>query len=344
MLTVALDAMGGDHAPKAEVEGAVLAARQLGVKVILVGQEDVVRQELSTYADCDDLPIEVVHASQNVTMEDPTKAVRTKRDSSVKVASRLVRDGRAAGLVSAGNTGAVMATAKIVQGVIPGVTRPALAGLFPTSKGPTHPVIVLDVGANVDCSPRMLAQFAVMGEIYARIIVKRDRPRVGLLSIGEEQHKGNDLTRAAWPLLEKLSLNFIGNVEGRDIYGGDVDVVVCDGFTGNVALKVSEGVADLVKHTLRESLEATISAKIGYVFSRTALNDFKKRLDYSEYGGAPLLGVRGVCIISHGRANAKAIRNAIRVAAEFSQGQVNQRIEEELRASASEKLAAVKVP
>ena len=171
MLTVALDAMGGDHAPKAEVEGAVLAARQLGVKVILVGQEDLVRQELSTYADCDELPIEVVHASQNVTMEDPTKAVRTKRDSSVKVASRLVRDGRAAGLVSAGNTGAVMATAKIVQGVVPGVTRPALAGLFPTSKGPTHPVIVLDVGANVDCSPRMLAQFAVMGEIYARIIV-----------------------------------------------------------------------------------------------------------------------------------------------------------------------------
>jgi glycerol-3-phosphate acyltransferase PlsX len=191
-------------------------------------------------------------------------------------------------------------------------------------------VIVLDVGANVDCSPRMLAQFAVMGEIYSRIIVKRDRPRVGLLSIGEEQHKGNDLTRAAWPLLKELNLNFIGNVEGRDIYGGDVDVVVCDGFTGNVALKVSEGVADLVKYTLRESLEATISAKIGYVFSRTALQDFKKRLDYSEYGGAPLLGVRGVCIISHGRANAKAIRNAIRVAAEFSQGQVNQRIEEEL--------------
>jgi glycerol-3-phosphate acyltransferase PlsX len=336
MLTVALDAMGGDHAPKAEVAGAVLAARQLGVKVILVGQEDLVRQELETHAGWRDLAIEVVHASQNVTMEDPTKAVRTKRDSSVKVASRLVRDGRAAGLVSAGNTGAVMATAKIVQGVVPGVTRPALAGLFPTAKGPTHPVIVLDVGANVDCSPRMLAQFAVMGEIYARIIVKRDRPRVGLLSIGEEQHKGNDLTRAAWPLLENLNLNFIGNVEGRDIYGGDVDVVVCDGFTGNVALKVSEGVADLVKYTLRESLEATISAKIGYVFSRTALSDFKKRLDYSEYGGAPLLGVRGVCIISHGRANSNAIRNAIRVCSEFSQGQVNQRIEEEL--------APVKVP
>jgi glycerol-3-phosphate acyltransferase PlsX len=336
MLTVALDAMGGDHAPKAEVAGAVLAARQLGVKVILVGQEDLVRHELETHAGWRDLPIEVVHASERVTMEDPIQDVRTKRDSSVRVASRLVHDGRAAGLVSAGNTGAVMATAKMLQGVVPGVKRPALAGLFPTSKGPTHPVIVLDVGANVDCSPHMLAQFAVMGEIYARIIVKRDRPRVGLLSIGEEQHKGNDLTRAAWPLLKELNLNFIGNVEGRDIYGGDVDVVVCDGFTGNVALKVSEGVADLVKYTLRESLEATISAKIGYVFSRTALQDFKKRLDYSEYGGAPLLGVRGVCIISHGRANANAIRNAIRVCSEFSQGQVNQRIEEEL--------APVKVP
>jgi phosphate acyltransferase len=344
MLTVALDAMGGDHAPKAEVEGAVLAARQLGVKVILVGQEDLVRPELSKYDDWDELPIEVVHASERVTMEDPTKAVRTKRDSSVKVASRLVRDGRAAGLGVGGQhrrgdghrenhpgRGAWREAA--------GAGRP-----LPDLQGPHHPVIVLDVGANVDCSPHMLAQFAVMGEIYARIIVKRDRPRVGLLSIGEEQHKGNDLTRAAWPLLEKLNLNFIGNVEGRDIYGGDVDVVVCDGFTGNVALKVSEGVADLVKHTLRESLEATISAKIGYVFSRTALNDFKKRLDYSEYGGAPLLGVRGVCIISHGRANGKAIRNAIRVASEFSEGQVNQRIEEELRASASEKIAAVKVP
>jgi glycerol-3-phosphate acyltransferase PlsX len=344
MLTVALDAMGGDHAPRAEVEGAVQAARQLGVKVILVGQEDLVRQELAKHEDHKHLPLEVLHASEHVTMADHTQAVRTKRDSSLKVASRLVRDGRAAGLVSAGNTGAVMATAKIVQGVVPGVTRPALAGLFPTAKGPTHPVVVLDVGANVDCSARMLAQFAVMGEIYARIIIKRDRPRVGLLSIGEEQHKGNDLTRAAWPLLKDLNLNFVGNVEGRDIFSGEVDVVVCDGFTGNVALKVSEGVAELVKYTLRESLTATVPAKIGGLFSRTALNDFKKRLDYSEYGGAPLLGVRGVCIISHGRANAKAIRNAIRVAAEFSHGNVNQRIEEELRATAFEKLAAVKVP
>jgi len=344
MLTIALDAMGGDHAPAVEVEGAVLAVRQFGVKVILVGLEDRVRAELQKYEDYRDLPIDVVHASERITMDDPTTAVRTKQDSSMRVASRLVRDGKAEGLVSAGNTGAVMATAKIVQGVVPGVTRPALAGVFPTVRGPENPVVVLDVGANVDCSARMLAQFAVMGEIYSRVVLRRDKPRVGILSIGEEDHKGNDLTRAARELMKELQLNFVGNVEGADIYGGNVDVIVCDGFTGNVALKVSEGLVTMVTQILRESLEATISAKIGYVFSRTALNDFKKRLDYSEYGGAPLLGVRGVCIISHGRANAKAIRNAIRVAAEFSHGNVNQRIEEELRASASEKIAAVKVP
>jgi len=330
MLTIALDAMGGDLAPKAEVDGAVRAAGSLGVRVILVGQQDVVRQELAQHDGYRDLPIEIIHASERVTMEDSAaKAVRSKRDSSMRVASRLVRDGCAQGFVSAGNTGAVMATAKMVQGVVPGVERPAILGLLPTMEG--RPVVVVDVGANVDCTPDMLAQFAVMGEIYSRHILHRVSPRVGLLSIGEEEHKGNDLTRAAGPLLKNLRLNFVGNVEGRDIYGGKVDVVVCDGFIGNVALKVSEGVGDLVKHLLRESLEATISGKIGYAISRNAFADFKKRLDYSEYGGAPLLGVRGGCIICHGRSNANAIKNAIRVAAEFSDGKVNQRIEEELR-------------
>jgi glycerol-3-phosphate acyltransferase PlsX len=338
MLTIALDAMGGDHAPKAEVEGAVQAARSLGVKVILVGRQDVVQQELQRHDDYRDLPIEVVHAPDVVTMEDAAaKAVRLKPQSSVRVASRLVKNGMAQGLVSAGNTGAVMATAKIVQGVIPGVTRPALAGILPTAH--RSPVVVVDVGANVDCAPRLLAQFAVMGEIYSRIVLRRARPRVGILSIGEEEHKGNDLTRAAHLLIKNLNLNFIGNVEGRDIFNGDVDVVVCDGFIGNVALKVSEGVGEMVKTLLRESLESTIAGKIGYAISRTALADFKKRLDYSEYGGAPLLGVRGVCIICHGRSNANAIKNAIRVAAEFSDRQVNQRIEQELRASADEALA-----
>ena len=328
MLTIAVDAMGGDHAPKAEVEGAVRAARSLDVKVILVGQQDVVQRELEQHEGHQDLPIEIVHASERVTMEESAgRAFKSKRDSSLRVASRLVRDGAAQGFVSAGNTGAVMATAKIVQGVVPGVDRPALAGIFPSVEG--SPVVV-DVGANVDCSPRMLAQFAVMGEIYSSIILRRPRPRVGLLSIGEEAHKGNDLTRATSELLKTLNLNFIGNVEGRDIFTGDVDVIVCDGFIGNVALKVSEGVGEMVKQLLRESLESTISGKIGYALFRTALNDFKKRLDYSEYGGAPLLGVRGVCIICHGRSNANAIKNAIRVAAEFAAGKVNQRIEEEL--------------
>lgn len=335
MLTIAVDAMGGDHAPKAEVEGAIRAAGHLGVKVMLVGQQDLLRKEIAEHDGHRDLPIEIVHASERVTMEDSAaRAVRSKRDSSMRVASRLVRDGCAQGFVSAGNTGAVMATAKMVQGVVPGVDRPALVGILPTVVG--TPVLVVDVGANVDCSARMLAQFAVMAEIYSRIILRRPKPRVGILSIGEEEHKGNELTRAAWPLLQQLNINFIGNVEGRDIYAGKVDVIVCDGFIGNVALKVSEGLVDMVKHVLQESLEATIASKIGYVLSRTAFADFRKRLDYSEYGGAPLLGVRGVCIICHGRSNANAVKNAIRVAKEFSEARINQRIEDELRGKVRE--------
>ena len=231
-------------------------------------------------------------------------------------------------MVSAGNTGAVMVTAKMVQGTIPGVDRPALATAFPTFKG--GPVIVIDVGANVDCNPRMLAQFAVMGDIYSRVIFKKHKPRVGILSIGEEEHKGNELTRAATPLLKSLPLNFVGNVEGRDIYTGDTDVIVCDGFIGNVALKVSEGLVDMIYKTLRESLKATVTRQIGYVLARQAFKDFKKRVDYSEYGGAPLIGVKGVCIITHGRSNANAIKNSIRVATEFAQGRINEQIENEL--------------
>ncbi len=340
MLTIAVDAMGGDHAPKSEVDGAVRAARTLGVKVVLVGREDVVRRELQEHDGYRDLPIEIVHASEVITMEDSAaKAVRSKRDSSMRVGSRLVRDGVAQGFVSAGNTGAVMATAKMVQGVVPGVYRPALAGAFPTViKG--SPVVVVDVGANVDCEPSMLAQFAIMGEIYSRIILGRPKPRVGILSIGEEAHKGNEVTRSATRLMKDLTLNFIGNVEGRDIYGGQVDVIVCDGFIGNVALKVSEGLVEMVRHLLRESLEATISGKIGYVLAKSAFVDFKKRVDYSEYGGAPLLGVRGGCIICHGRSNGNAIKNAIRVAKEFCECRVNQRIEDELRAAGHDRIPA----
>ena len=339
MVTIAVDAMGTDHAPKPEVEGAIRAVTTLGVKVILVGREEVIRRELAQHDDVDSLPIDVAHASEHVTMEDSAaKAMRTKRDSSMRVASRLVRDKIADGFVSAGNTGACMAICKTVKGVVPGVDRPALSGLFPSVKG--TPVVVVDVGANVDCSPRILAQFAVMGAIYSSFVLHLESPRVGLLSIGEEELKGNELTRSATPLLKSLGINFIGNVEGRDIYTGKADVIVCDGFIGNVALKVSEGLVDIFMHMLRESLEATITRKIGAVLSKAAYTDLKKRVDYSEYGGAPLLGVKGVCIVCHGRSNANAIKNAIRVAAEFSRGQINHLIERELGGKTKKSIGA----
>ena len=335
MVTIALDAMGGDKFPKPEVEGALQAAKTLAVKVILVGREEVVLKELDHHPGWRELPIEIRHASQQITMEDSaSKAVRAKKDSSIRVASRLVRDGVAQGFVSAGNTGAVMATAKMVQGMLPGVDRPALASAFPTLKGSA---IMLDVGANVDCSPKMLSQFAVMGDAYARVIDHKLRPRIGLLSIGEEEHKGNSLVHDALPLLKSLrQLNFIGNVEGRDVYTGIVDVIVCDGFVGNVALKVSEGLVEvLFRQMLKESLKESLTRKVGAYLARGAFNDFKKRVDYAEYGGAPLLGVNGLCIICHGRSNAKAIRNAIRVAKEFAEGRINERIATELDGRAS---------
>jgi phosphate acyltransferase len=335
MLTIAVDAMGSDHAPKTEVAGAIRAAAELNLRVLLVGLEDVIRKELASHPDAAGLPIEVRHASEVITMEDSAgKAVRAKKDSSIHVAARLVRDGGAQGFVSAGNTGAVMATAKMVLGMIRGVQRPALASAFPTLKG--TPVVVVDVGANVDSTPAMLAQFAVMGEIYSRSIFHARRPRVGLLSIGEEEHKGNELTRAATPLLKALPIHFTGNVEGGDIYSGLVDVVVCDGFIGNVALKASEGLVDMIKHMLQESLEATVTRKLGYVLSKEAYRDFRKRVDYSEYGGAPLLGVKGASIICHGRSNINAIKNAIRVASEFANGRINEKIQAELDRSAAQ--------
>lgn len=329
--TIALDAMGSDKAPKPEIEGAIHAARHYGVRVLLVGPAERLRAELERYRMAARLPIEVVHASEVITMEDKAaQAVRAKRDSSMRVGLRLVRDGRAAGFVTAGNTGAAMATAKMVLGAIPGVDRPALAAVFPTAIQTA--ATLLDVGANVDCSPENLEQFAVMGEIYFRSMFGTARPRVGLLSIGEEESKGNELTRQAFQRLKKLPLNFIGNVEGRDIYNGQVDVLVADGFVGNVALKTSEGVANLVRATLKETLKATITRQVGALLSRSAFHDFKKRLDHTEYGGAPLLGIKGVCFITHGSSNANAIKNALRVAAEFSERQINATIERELAA------------
>ncbi|HEX2597279.1 MAG TPA: phosphate acyltransferase PlsX, partial [Terriglobales bacterium] len=314
---IALDAMGSDKSPRPEVDGALQAVRQYGVRVMLVGREPQIRAELERHSGVEALPIEIIHASEVIEMGDKAaQAVRAKRDSSQRVGLRLVREGRAAGFVTAGNTGAAMATAKMVLGALPGVDRPSLAAVFPTALGTA--AILLDVGANVDCKPDNLCQFAVMGEIYCRQMLGIRRPRVGLLSIGEEESKGNELTREAFQLLKQLPLNFVGNVEGRDLYNGKVDVIVADGFVGNVALKTSEGVANLVRYVLKESLRATITRQVGYLLSRSAFADFKKRLDYSEYGGAPLLGVKGACIITHGSSNANAIKNAIRVAGEFA--------------------------
>ena len=335
---IALDAMGSDRAPKPEIEGAIQAARHHDVHVILVGPEEVLRAELKRSPRGGLSPIEIAHASEVVTMaEKAAQAVRTKRDSSMRVGLRLVREGRAVGFVSAGNTGAVMATAKMVLGMLPGADRPALAAVFPTASSTA--AILLDVGANVDCKPENLEQFALMGDTYFRSMFGTRKPRVGLLSIGEEETKGNELTRDAFQLLKQLPINFVGNVEGRDLYSGKVDVIVADGFVGNVALKISEGVANLVRYTLKETLRTTITRQVGYWLSRSAFADFKKRLDHTEYGGAPLLGVKGVCFITHGSSNANAIKNAIRVAAEFAGRRINHKIEKELTANRAPAMA-----
>jgi glycerol-3-phosphate acyltransferase PlsX len=329
MLTdIALDAMGSDKSPDPELRGAILACRHLPVRVHLVGPQDILRPRLSSVLDGEHLPIEIVHASEYIAMDEKAaSAVRAKRDSSMRVGLKLVREKKASGFVTAGNTGAAMATAKMVLGALPGVDRPALAMVMPTLTG--NPSILLDVGANVDCKPQNLEQFAIMGEMYARNVLKINRPRVGVLSVGEEEGKGNDLTRETYALLKESSLNFIGNVEGRDIYNGKCDVIVCDGFVGNVALKTSEGLTRLVREMLKESLTTTVTAQVGALLSRKAFNAFRRRLDPSEYGGAPLLGVRGVCIIGHGSSNERAIMNGIRVTAEFAQAGINSRIERE---------------
>lgn len=333
LTTIAVDAMGGDHAPAIEVAGAIHAARDLRVRIVLVGHEEKLKRELARQGCADPraqrLHIQVVNATEVIAMgESVAQAVRRKRDSSIRVAARLVRDGKAHGLVSAGNTGAVMAIAKLMLGTLPSVDRPALASVFPTLKG--NGTVLLDVGANAECKPEHLKQFAIMGSIYSRSILGVRNPRVGLISIGEEDIKGTDLTKDAARLLKEAPINFIGNVEGRDIFTGDIDVIVADGFTGNVILKTSEGVAEAVMWLLKTELGQTIQSQVGAILSRTAFRRVKKRLDYSEFGGAPLLGVKQLAVICHGRSTSKAIRNAIRVAKEFHIGRLNKRIEQEL--------------
>jgi glycerol-3-phosphate acyltransferase PlsX len=331
MTTIALDAMGGDHAPRAEVEGAIMAAREFDVRVLLVGIEATVRQELNRHR-YRAPSIEVVNATEVITMRDsPSQAFRRKKDSSLHVAARLVHDGKADALVSAGNTGAAMTVARFVLGTLPSVDRPALAAAFPNMKEKVS--VILDVGANVDSKPAQIEQFAVMGEIYYRTIFGVRKPRVALLSIGEEEMKGNELTREASSRLKQTSLNFMGNVEGRDVFRGNVDVIVCDGFIGNIALKISEGLVEHIGGMLKKAIKSSLRSQLGYALSKRAFDDFRKRTDYSEYGGAPLLGVRGITIIGHGRSNPNAIKNAIRVASELCRSRVNEKIEQELSAA-----------
>jgi len=335
-IDIVLDAMGSDKAPEPEIRGAILATRLLDVRVHLVGPEELLRPKLreclKAYSKQNRPPVFLVQASEWISMDDKAAlAVRSKRDSSMRVALKMVREGRAAGFVTAGNTGAAMATAKMVLGSLAGIDRPALATSLPTTTG--SPCVLLDVGANVDSDPENLVQFAVMGHVFAKNVLRVSQPRIGLLSIGEEDGKGNSLTRDTLPLLRELrGVNFIGNVEGRDLFNGHCDVAVCDGFVGNVALKTCEGTAKLLSVSLRESLKSTVTSQVGALLSKKAFTAFKKRLDYSEYGGAQLLGVRGPCIVGHGSSNERAIMNGIRIAAEFAQAEVNSGIEAALAA------------
>src|SRR5579863_8454208 len=333
MTIIALDAMGGDHAPRAEVEGAIIAARELGVRILLVGNEAALRLELNRHGRRGQ-SIEIINATDVITMTDsPSHAFRRKKESSAHVAARLVKEGHAEALVSMGNTGAVMTVARFVLGTLAAVDRPALAATFPNMKEKVS--VILDVGANVDSKPEQIEQFAVMGEIYYRAIWGVKKPRVALLSIGEEEMKGNELTREAFNRLKQKPLNFVGNVEGRDVFRGNVDVIVCDGFIGNVALKVSEGVVEHIGGMLKKAIKSSVASQLGYALSKRAFDSFRKRTDYSEYGGAPLLGVRGITVIGHGRSNPNAIKNAIRVAAELCRARVNEKIEQELSAAAA---------
>lgn len=325
-IRIALDAMGGDHAPLAEVLGAVEARRRFGVETVLVGDEARLRAQLEKAGAPGLLPI--VHAEEVVAMDDPPMTpIRKKRRSSLRVAADLVRAGEAHALVTAGNTGAAMATAKVVIGGIEHVERPALATWIPHRQGAS---LLLDVGANSDCKAVHLLQFAVMGHVFAAQMLNLESPRIALLSIGEEEVKGNDLTKEAFKLLQHSGLNFVGNVEGHDLFEGAADVVITDGFTGNVVLKTGESVYEYIGSVLREGFRSSWRTKLGYLLSKPVFRDLKEKMDYAEYGGALLVGVKAVTIIGHGRSKPRAIMNALRLARDFVAAGLNEKIGEQI--------------
>jgi len=324
---VAVDAMGGDNSPRYEVDGAVKAARRCQIPVVLVGQSEIVAEELSKH-DTQGLDIRIEHASEVVGMQDSASdAVRKKKASSIRVSFNMLKEGRANAVVSTGNSGATMAAGMFVLKRIPGIDRPAIATLVPNLEDQT---LVLDVGGNVDCKPPHLVQFALMGSVYVAQMLGKATPRIGLLSNGSEESKGNELTREANQILKRTSLNYVGYTEGRDIYNANVDVVVCDGFVGNVVLKVSEGLAEAIGAILREEFSSRFLSKLGYLLARPALKAFKKKVDYAEYGGAPLLGVQGTAMICHGSSNPQAIMNAIKMAHDSETHQVISKMSERL--------------
>jgi glycerol-3-phosphate acyltransferase PlsX len=323
--------MGGDHAPSLIVDGALAAARHLQLRLLLVGPTDVIERELARHRDAARLDLEILDAPDTIGMaEAPAAALRRKPRASIRVAAEAAAAGRARAVFSAGSTGATLMAACSAMGLLPGVDRPALATAIPTRR---RPAVLLDAGANVECRPQHLLQFAAMGSVYAQVALGIPQPRVGLLSIGEEETKGTELIRETHRLMKGLPL-FIGNVEGRDVYSGEADVIVCDGFTGNVALKISEGLVDTIEHLLGEELQSTFTTRVGYLLSLRAFRRFRKRVDYSEYGGAPLLGVNGLCIVGHGRSSAKAVRNAVAMAHRFAAQDFIRRLEHGIAAVA----------
>ena len=328
---IAVDAMGGDLGPSVVVPGAIEAARQTGAKILLVGNEATLDGELNRLSPSG-VDLEIVHAPEVAGMDEkPSDILRRKKNASIQVACRLVRDGAAQGVVSAGHSGASVACGMFIMGRIPGVERPALASLLPTEK---EPVVLLDVGATVDCKPYNIFQFGLMGDAFARDILNKESPRVGLLSIGEEEGKGNSQVKEAYELLKLAqNLNFVGNAEGRDIFTGDIDVVVCDGFVGNVVVKMSEGLASALVRMLKRLFTSGFLPALGGMLAKGAFKKFATTIDYAEYGGAPLLGLQGLAIVCHGRSNAKAICNATRMATLFVEKETNKRLMETICAN-----------